>query len=79
MRPILAKTKEKKEEKEQSLPSLSRVFGYVAVKEMRGLEDRVKVLARLGYPNKEIAIICGTTPATVATLKARPARERRPR
>jgi DNA-binding CsgD family transcriptional regulator len=66
----------KPKEKDQTLPSLSRVFGYVAVKELRGLEDRVKVLARLGYPNKEIAVICGTTPASVATLKSRPAKGR---
>lgn len=55
----------------EELPSLSRVFGYVAIKEMERLEDRVKLLARLGYPNKEIAIICGTTPETVATLKSK--------
>ncbi len=54
----------------EELPSLSRVFGYVAVKELDRLEDRVKLLARLGYPNKEIAIICGTTPESVSTLKA---------
>ena len=62
---------------EQELPSLSRVFGYMAVKELSLLEDRVKLLARLGYPNKEIAIICDTTPETVATLKARPSKDRK--
>jgi len=65
-----------KQDKDEFLPSLSRVFGYVAVKELRNKKDRVKVLARLGYPNKEIAIICGTTPASVATLKALPSKKK---
>lgn len=55
---------------EHNLPSLSRVFGYMAVKELRLLEDRVRVLARLGYGNAEIAAICDTSPATVRTLKS---------
>ncbi len=56
---------------EHGLPSLSLVFGYIAVKELRLLEDRVRVLARLGYGNSEIAAICGTTPGTVKTLKSK--------
>jgi DNA-binding CsgD family transcriptional regulator len=55
---------------EHGLPSLSLVFGYIAVKELQLLEDRVGVLARLGYGNAEIAKICNTTPATVRTLKS---------
>ena len=55
---------------EHGLPSLSLVFGYIAVKELQRLEDRVGVLGRLGYGNAEIAIICNTTPATVRTLKS---------
>jgi hypothetical protein len=55
---------------EHGLPSLSLVFGYIAVKELRLLEDRIRVLARLGYGNPEIAAICGTTPAVVRTLKS---------
>ncbi len=70
---ILA-TLSKKQSEGQELPSLSRVFGYMAVKELSLLEDRVKLLARLGYPNREIAIICDTTPETVATLKAKPSK-----
>jgi DNA-binding CsgD family transcriptional regulator len=54
---------------EHGLPSLSLVFGYIAVKELQRLEDRVAVLSRLGYGNVEIARICGTTPASVSTLK----------
>jgi DNA-binding CsgD family transcriptional regulator len=55
---------------EHGLPSLSLIFGYIAIKELQRLEDRVAVLSRLGYGNAEIAQICGTTPATVRTLKS---------
>ena len=55
---------------EHALPSLSLVFGYIAVKELQRLEDRIAVLARLGYGNAEIAKICDTTPATVRTIKS---------
>jgi DNA-binding CsgD family transcriptional regulator len=46
------------------------VFGYIAVKELGRVEDRVEVLARLGYGNAEIARICNTTVASVWTLKS---------
>jgi DNA-binding CsgD family transcriptional regulator len=62
---------------EHGLPSLSLVFGYIAVKELQRLEDRVSVLARLGYGNAEIATICNTTSATVKTLKS--AAKKKPR
>lgn len=55
---------------EHALPSLSLIFGYIAVKELQRLEDRISVLARLGYGNAEIAKICDTTPATVRTIKS---------
>ena len=57
--------------KEEGLPSLALVFGYIAVKELQRLEDRVAVLSRLRYGAAEIATICGTTPATVRTLKSK--------
>jgi DNA-binding CsgD family transcriptional regulator len=62
---------------EHGLPSLSLVFGYIAIKELRLLEDRVALLSRLGYGNTEIATICGTTRATVATLKAKVKRSKK--
>ncbi len=55
---------------EHGLPSLALVFGYIAVKDLQRTEDRVVVLSRLGYGNVEIAKICDTTPAVVATLKS---------
>lgn len=65
----MAKAKKQKGD-EHGLPSLALVFGYIAVKELQRLEDRVAVLVRLGYGNPEIAAICGTTAASVATLKS---------
>jgi len=58
-------------DQEHALPSLALVFGYIAVKELQRLEDRIAVLARLGYGNAEIAKICGTTPESVSTLKSK--------
>jgi hypothetical protein len=55
---------------EQALPSLALVFGYIAIKELTRLEDRVRVLSQLGYGNTEIARICDTTRGTVAVMKA---------
>ena len=64
------KPKATKGKDEHGLPSLALVFGYIAVKELQRLEDRIGVLTRLGYGNAEIARICDTTPATVSTLKS---------
>lgn len=58
-----------KKNDEQGLPSLSLVFGYIAIKDLQRLEDRVTVLSRLGYGANEIASICGTTAASVHTLR----------
>lgn len=51
------------------MPSLALVFGYIAVKELQNTMDRIEVLNRLGYGNKEIAQICGTTEGRVAVSK----------
>lgn len=67
----------RKVDEENKLPSLSLVFGYIAVKELRRLEDRVDVLSRLGYGNASTALICGTTAQTVAALKYRARKGRR--
>jgi hypothetical protein len=61
----------KAKKEDRGLPSLALVFGYIAVKDLQRMDDRIKVLSRLGYGNTEMAIICGTTPANVATLKHR--------
>ncbi len=64
---------------EHGLPSLALVFGYIAIKELQRIEDRVDVLSRLGFGNAEIAAICSTTPATVRTLKSLLKKNKRPR
>jgi hypothetical protein len=64
------KPNKKEKAEDQTLPSLALVFGYIAVKELQRLEDRVRVLSRLGYGNQEIARICDTTPLTVAVMKS---------
>jgi len=50
---------------EHTLPSLSLVLGYIAIKKLQRLEDRIAILARLGYGNAEIATICNTTTTIV--------------
>jgi hypothetical protein len=64
------KKPKKEKEADRALPSLALVFGYIAIKELQRLEDRVRVLTRLGYGNQEIAVICETTPMTVAVMKS---------
>lgn len=67
----MAKKQSKEIAGDHRLPSLALVFGYIAVKDLQRMDDRIKVLSRLGYGNKEMATICGTTAANVATLKHR--------
>ena len=50
--------------------SLRLVLGWLAIKEFRTLEERVAILSRLGYDNKEIARICDTTTGSVSVRKA---------
>jgi hypothetical protein len=66
----------KKKDSSHGLPSLSLVFGYIAVKELSRIQDRVDVLSRLGYGNPEIAKICGISSDVVAVLKYRARKER---
>jgi hypothetical protein len=61
----------KERTEEHGLPSLALVFGYIAVKELQSLGDRIAVLARLGYGNLEIAKICGANPDSVRAMKSK--------
>lgn len=67
----------RKKEEEPGLPSLALVFGYIAVKELQRIEDRVALLDRLGYGNPAIATICGTTLNTVGVMKNRAKKRKR--
>ncbi len=62
----MTKNTKREMEKEDgvTLPSLALVFGYIAIKDLQRLEDRIRVLSQLGYGNQEIARICDTTPGT---------------
>jgi len=64
---------------EYGLPSLAVVFGYIAVKELQRIEDQVRVLARLGFGNAEIATICDTSAGVVRTYKSSLKKNRRSR
>ncbi len=69
----------KSKTEDRGLPSLALVFGYIAVKDLQRLQDRVSVLGRLGYGNQEIATICETTSKTVSVLKSASKHKRRGR
>ena len=56
-------------EKQSNSQLLSLVLGYLAVKDLDAIEEKVKVLSRLGYKNEEMALICGTTSGTIRTAK----------
>jgi len=60
-----------KKGEDNALPSMSLVFGYIAVKELQKDSDRVRVLARLGYGNDQISRIIGKSPGAVAVMKVR--------
>ena len=75
----MQKKSQKGHKADQTLPSLALVFGYIAIKDLQRLEDRVRVLSRLGYGNQEIALICDTTPPTVAVKKSMLKRKRQSR
>jgi hypothetical protein len=58
------------EESTLDLGNLALVFGYLAIKDLKTLEEKVAVLARLDYKNTDIAKICDTTAASVSVRKA---------
>jgi len=59
-----------RKQRESALPSIALVFGYIAVKDLPNAREKIRVLSRLGYGNKEIAQICGTTAGRVAVEKS---------
>lgn len=48
---------------------LNLVLGYLAVKDIEAIEEKVEVLTRLGYKNDEMAKICGTTSGSIKSFK----------
>ena len=47
------------------------VMGYIATKDLATTEKKVAVLTQLGFSNKDMAIICGTTEGVIRTLKSK--------
>ena len=64
---------------EYGMPSLALVFGYIAIKELQRVDDRIAVLDRLGYGSSEIAKICDTTPASIRARRSQLKKKRRQR
>jgi DNA-binding NarL/FixJ family response regulator len=56
--------------KNSDIPNLMQVLGFIAVKDLTSLKDKVIVLDRLGYNNQQIAAICDTTEGTVSKEKS---------
>ena len=54
---------------ESEMSKLLIVMGYIAVKELNNIPEKVTVLHNLGYNNRQMALICNTTEGTVAVQK----------
>ena len=50
---------------------LALVLGFIATKDLPTTEKKVAVLAQLGYSNRDMATICGTSDNVVKTLKSK--------
>lgn len=51
------------------MSKLLHVMGYIAVKDFDSIPEKVRVLHRLGYSNKEMVVICNTSEGTIAVQK----------
>ena len=54
---------------ESEISKLMTVMGYIAVKEIEGISERVKILNSLGFSNKQMALICDSPEASIRVLK----------
>lgn len=50
---------------------LAVVLGYIATKDLTTTEKKVAILTKLGYSNKDMVKICGTTDKVIRTLKSK--------
>jgi hypothetical protein len=50
---------------------LAIVLGYIAVKDLNTLDKKVAVLTQLGFTNKDMARICGTTDNVIRAIKSK--------
>lgn len=56
---------------EKSNVDTNIILGYIAVKELIGIKEKIKVLSKLGFSNSEMAIICDTTSSTIKVEKSK--------
>jgi hypothetical protein len=54
---------------ENEFSRLLTVMGYIAVKDSNSISEKVSILEMLGFTNKEMAKICGTTDGTIKVQK----------
>lgn len=54
---------------------IALVLGYIATKDLGTSEKKVAVLTKLGYSNKDMSIICGTSGEVIRTLKSKVKKE----
>jgi len=59
----------KQSNEESEISKLLIVIGYIAVKELSSIPEKVRVLDNLGYNNREMALICNSTEGTIAKQK----------
>jgi DNA-binding NarL/FixJ family response regulator len=50
---------------------ISILLGYIATKDLPTTEKKVAVLARLGFSNTQMAVICATSENVIKTLKSK--------
>jgi hypothetical protein len=58
-------------EADLKLANLMLVLGYIATKDLSSIEEKVAVLARLGYSNADMVTICNSTSSSIRTIKSR--------
>jgi DNA-binding NarL/FixJ family response regulator len=46
------------------------VLGYIAVKDLKTTDKKIAVLTQLGFTNKDMARICGTTENAIRAFKS---------
>ena len=54
---------------EPEISKLMTVMGYIAVKEVEGISEKVKILNSLGFSNKQMALICNSSESSIAVFK----------
>lgn len=64
-------SKEQFEELTQKLDTLNRLVAGNLLKDVKGKMRKVKILCNLGLPTKEIALLVGSSNASVEVMKSR--------